>query len=493
MTPSASPPRLSQLAAETFLRDLRERVLPEAEAINLPDLSPRQVMAAESEADELLFGGAAGGGKTFLIAWLMRQASRSGLVLRRTFPELEDSIVQECLRLYGDPSRYNSTKHVWTFPGRRIRLGYCERFQDVLQYQSAEFDAIAVDEVTQWEDPRVYEYLLSRLRSTRRGQRVRMVACTNPGNVGGAWVIRRWRPWLDPSYADPAEEGELRWFRRDERGDDVECAPDHPDAMSRTYIHSRLEDNPHLGEDYRRALASLPEPYRSQLRDGDWSIGVEDDPWQLIPTAWIDRAIARWSRPTGNMDSIGVDVARGGRDQTVLAPRYGRTVAELVKRDGKDTPDGPAVVKLIVDTIGREHPCIGLDVIGVGTSPLDILSGTGYDVTPINGAEAARDHRGEPLFDRSGRLRIRNMRAAVYWHLRELLESDEIDLPPDQHLRSGLIAARWKITPTGIQIREKDEVKASIGRSPDEADAVAYACWVTPLPRFEGISDIIGG
>jgi hypothetical protein len=262
--------------------------------------------------------------------------------------------------------------------------------------------------------------------------------------------------------------------------------------MSRTYIHSRLEDNPHLGEEYRKALQSLPEPYRSQLLRGDWSIGLEDDPWQMIPTAWIDRSVKRWHEPSGNMDGLGVDVARGGQDQTVLAPRFGRTVGTLRCIPGKDTPDGSAVVREIVKIIGGSRPCIGLDVIGVGTSPLDMLTGTGYDVLPINGAESAKDRRGEDVYDRSGRLKIRNMRAAVYWHLREMLEADEIDLPPDPNLRAGLIAARWKPTPSGIMVRDKDEIHRQIGRSPDEADAVAYACWAVPMP-YSSMSDMLYG
>ncbi len=95
------------------------------------------------------------------------------------------------------------------------------------------------------------------------------------------------------------------------------------------------------------------------------------------------------------------------------------------------------MVKAIVDIIGGSRPCIGLDVIASVHPPLDILTGTGYDVLPINGAESAKDRRGQDVYDRSGRLKIRNMRAAVYWHLREMLEADEIDLPPTRICGQG--------------------------------------------------------
>lgn len=437
----------------------------------------------ETEAFETLFGGAAGGGKTSCAVGLAKLQGRQVLILRRTFAELEDSIIQEQLRWYGDPRQYNSTKHVWQWGSQRIRNGYAERMKDVFQYQSAQFDTLIIDELTQWEDPRIYEYLLSRVRTTDKKQRCRVVCLTNPGNVGGPWVIHRWRPWLDPNYGNPAEPGELRWFRRDENGDDVECEPDHPDAVSRTFIPALLSDNPYLGEDYAKQLRALPEPWRSQLLNGDWTAGMEDDPWQLIPTAWIDSSMERWTIPSGVMDSIGVDVARGGADSTVLTPRYGRTIDEQLAYPGRLTPDGPAVATLVTEAIHGHHPAIGLDIIGVGSSPFDILRDAGFTVTPINGAEKAVDKYGEPWMDRSGRLRMRNVRAAMYWNLRELLEANEIDLPQSPKLRGQLIALRWKITPSGVTIESKDDYKKRTGSSPDEADSLAYACWVDTTPQ----------
>lgn len=463
----------------------------------MPELSKRQRLAAESEAFEVLFGGAVFGGKTYLLAWVAKNQGRSVLMTRKTYGELEESLIQECLDRFPDGSNHyaGSPKYVFTYPDQRIKAGYAARFEDALNYKSAQYDTLLCDEITQWPDPRIYEYLISRVRTRHQHQRCRVICCSNPGEDGEPWVLHRWRAWLDPNYHDKAEPGELRWFRRDEKGNDVECNLDHPDALSRTFIPSFMADNPCYTDAYRRQIDALPEPLRTQLRDGVWGIGVEDNPWQLIPTAWIDASMDRWKKPTGKMDALGVDVARGGKDQTVLTPRYGRVVDELQPTSGKLTIDGPAVAALVVNACPPDT-LIGLDIIGVGTSPYDILTSQGYNVIPLNGsAKAMRIEYGvdKPYTDRSGQLSMRNLRAGIFWNLRELLEDGDIDLPPDPELRADLIALRWKITPAGVQVEDKDDIKKRIGRSPDKGDAVGYACWVQPSTPIQPASSIAMG
>ena len=85
--------------------------------------------------------------------------------------------------------------------------------------------------------------------------------------------------------------------------------------MSRTFIPSRVEDNPYLmASGYKTVLQNLPEPLRSKMLHGDFSAGMEDNPWQVIPTAWVDAAMARWTEepPDLPLSALGVDIARGG-------------------------------------------------------------------------------------------------------------------------------------------------------------------------------------
>lgn len=434
-----------------------------------------QIDAIDTEAFETLYGGAAGGGKSDLLLGLARTRHRSSLLLRRTYPELEDSLILRSREIYGDQSHYNASKHVWSWRDCRIRFGHLEYDKAVQTYQSAQFDLIGFDELTQFTNFQ-YEYMLSRARTTDRTQRVRVIGCTNPGSGGNDWVMERWAPWLRDDYPNPAEPGELRWFKRLQDGRDVETEADDPDGVSRTFIPARLKDNPFLGEDYRRRLQLLPEPYRSQLLNGDWQAGQVDDAYQVIPTAWIKAAMARWSEdgrpPLGGLKPmVGVDVARGGDDQTVLALRYGNWYGRLQKHAGRTTPDGQSVAALIALALADGGQA-NVDVIGVGASAYDIARMQGLSVEPVNFAA------GSDKTDKSGQLGFLNKRAECYWGMREALDPDggqHVALPPDSELLGDLKAPRWSMQAKGVKVEKKDDIKGRLGRSPDCGDAVVIA------------------
>lgn len=195
------------------------------------------------------------------------------------------------------------------------------------------------DEVTQLTESQ-FRFVIAWCRTARPGQRCRVIATGNPPtSVEGEWILRYWGPWLDETYPRPAEPGELRWFAR-LNDKDIECKTGEPFEFthkdgrketvwprSRTFIPARLEDNPILErKGYRAVLQSLPEPLRSQALYGDMRIGLTDDAWQVIPTAWMRAAQARWKASGGEppegqrMTSMGVDVAHGGcfDDQTEI-------------------------------------------------------------------------------------------------------------------------------------------------------------------------------
>ena len=233
-------------------------------------------------------------------------------------------------------------------------------------------------------------------------------------------------------------------------------------------------------------LDALPEPIRSMFRDGSFSVGQEDDIWQVIPTAWVKAAQQRWSTESrhGAMESMGVDVARGGRDQTVLAARHGDWYAPLVAVPGAATPDGPAAAALVVSQL-RDAAPVHVDVVGVGGSVYDHLKSNGLQTVAVNGGHGSVGR------DRSGQLSFANKRAELYWKFRESLDprfSSRIKLPPDRALLADLCAPRWKLTPAGIQIESKTglvndgfgSLAQRLGRSPDRADAVIYASICTP-------------
>ena len=451
-------------------------------SVDWKPLNGPQSEAYHSLAFETLYGGAAGGGKSDLLLGVARTQHKRALLLRRTFPDLERSLIVRALDFYGDQQAYNASKHVWRLQGgQRIEFGHLEYERTIHQYQSAQYDLIGFDELTQFTKLQ-YEYMLSRVRTADKRQRVRVVACTNPGGEGNDWVMERWAAWLDEGYPHHAKSGEVRYFKRDSDGREVETKAGDPDGISRTFIAARLSDNPYLGEDYAKTLRSLPEPYRSQLANGDWQAGLTDDAYQIVPTTWIKASMQRWRnmKEESPLTCVGVDVARGGDDQTVLAPRYGAYFAELQKYPGRLTPDGPKVVALFMPLVANGG-WANIDVIGVGSSVYDTAQQMNLDAVGINFAA------GSSARDKSGKLGFINKRAELYWRLREALDpesDDPVALPEDSELLADLRAVRWSIQKNGIKIEDKEEVKRRISRSPDCADAIALAMDDTGMMEY---------
>lgn len=428
-----------------------------------------------TEAFETLYGGAAGPGKTSLLVNLAKLCHRSALLLRRTYPQLEDSLILEAKKWYPQGC-YNSSKHVANLPdGRRVRFGHLERDDDMYQYQSAEFDLIGFDELTQF-NATPYLYLLSRLRTTIPGQRVRVVSCTNPGGIGQSWVKERWAAWLDAKHPRPAKAGELRWYKRLPDGSESETAPGDPDGLSRTFIPARLRDNPKMPDEYKRRLAILPEPFRSQLLEGDWSAGEADDAYQVIPSAWVRAAMDRHDAKAAALECIGCDSAHGGRDKTVLAFCGPAGIHRINEYPGIETPDSQSVVALLVPHL-TNAPAVTCNMDAMPPGAFDLARGMGLNVRAVQFGAGCSET------DRSGTLKFRNLRARMYWNARDLLDPNSdtpIMLPPDPELLAELTAPRFKPELGGITITPKDDIKKVLRRSPDKADAVVLALYRPP-------------
>ena len=115
-----------------------------------------------------------------------------------------------------------------------------------------------------------------------------------------------------------ANPGELRWYAMVE-GEEMELASGEPfehgrqmiTPKSRTFVPAKVQDNPYLmATDYLTVLQGLPEPLRSQLLEGDFQAAAEADPWQCIPTEWVQAAQSRWlqrERPETPLTALGVD------------------------------------------------------------------------------------------------------------------------------------------------------------------------------------------
>jgi len=456
-------------------------------AIWRPQPGP-QLMAYLSTADIIGFGGSAGGGKTDLAVGKALTQHLHTAIFRREATQLV-GIIDRLTEILGGREGYNGQEKIWRNAGPRrvqIEFGSVPNAGDETKHQGRPKDLLVIDEAANFLEGQV-RFLMGWVRTTVPGQRCQTLMTFNPPTTHeGRWIIKFFAPWLDPKHPNPAKPGELRWFAVLD-GEDREFADGTPFThngerivpQSRTFIPSRVGDNPYLMDTgYMAQLQSLPEPLRSQMLYGDFRAGMQEDPWQVIPTAWVEAAQARWTKPDKlpPMDSMGVDVARGGKDNTVLARRHGYWYDEPLVHPGKETPDGPAVAGLVVANT-RDSAVIHIDVIGVGASPYDFLNNAKQQVVGVNVSEKAYGT------DRSGRLTFKNQRSQLWWALREDLDpanNTGIALPPDKRLLADLCAPRWELQGSVIYVESREDIIARLGRSPDFGSAYILARLAPP-------------
>ena len=444
-----------------------------------------QAAAINSRADELLYGGAAGGGKSALLVGCAALNHKRALILRRQSTEL-DGLVAELKEMLGrDGWRSEGSGGTHTSGDRVIRLGGCREPESWRDYAGRARDYLGLDEAAEFLEDQVSS-LIGWIRSTDPQQRCRTILASNPPRgAEGAWVLEWFAPWLDPSFPGPAKPGELRWFIRVKSKTRWVAGPGEYEvegetytARSRTFVPARLDDNAFLARtDYRATLQSMPEPLRSQLLKGDFLAGREDDAWQVIPSDWIQKARLRWTPlpPDGvPMTTLGVDVAQGGADRTTLAPRHGRWFAPVKAVDGAETPDG-----LSVATLAFREMRDGCTVV------IDLGGGWGGDAY----GHMSRNLAADALVGFMGLVESRemsanglegfaNLRAQAWWRFREALDPDtgaSIALPPDPELAAELAMPRRVPEKKTIQIESKEQIRKRLGRSPDKADAVVMA------------------
>lgn len=204
---------------------------------------------------EVLFGGAAGPGKTdCLVAGMTRDIDKPtyhGLIVRRTFPQLQE-VIDRCHRLYPYLGGvFRSTEKRWHFPGGAvIDLGHMQHETDKYNYQGKEYHRIGVDELTQFTETQ-YTYLFSRLRTTDPSINPQILSTTNPGGIGHYWVKDRFVTITDHgrTFLDPKT------------------------GLSRVFVPATIEDNPALflnDPSYLARLEALPEVEKMRLRHGIW-------------------------------------------------------------------------------------------------------------------------------------------------------------------------------------------------------------------------------
>jgi len=161
-----------------------------------------------------------------------------------------------------------------------------------------------------------------------------------------------------------------------------------------------------------------------------------------------------------------------------LAKRYDNYFTEVSFWPGAVVSDGPIAAGLVMQSLGEEIPgTLNIDVGGIGSSAYDSAKEMWPDVLPVNSST------GSEYRDKSGMLKMRNTRAELYWRMRDALDpngGDDVALPPGNEIVADLCSARYKLTTAGVQVEDKEEIKARIGRSPDKGESILLANYTRP-------------
>lgn len=463
----------------------------------LPFANSPQLRAYISDADEILFGGSSGGGKTDLLLGLAMTAHRYSIIYRREYKQLEGMFrrIDELIDPQLDNFKIGSML-LLTRDERLLRFGAIQYDQDVKKFKGRPYDFIGFDEITEFTKEQ-YRYLSAWNRTAIPGQFCQIVCTGNPPDDElGEWIIDYWAPWLDEAHPDyPEKPGKKRWYINVDN-EDREVKNAEPIIIdgkkyiprSRTFIPAKVEDNPvYMRTGYDKTLMALPTELRERLYDGKFKRVKKSNPFQVIPSEWVIAAQKRWTEQPPEyydeqlkkkvltpLEVMGVDAARGGEDDMVISKRHGRWFAPLIVISGRDVPDGETSATYVAREIQDDKRVIvNVDVIGIGSSVYDHVKVLdNVKANPINVAEKSRYR------DKTGKFKMANKRSEYWWRLREALDPDngeDLMLPPDRELYRQLTAPRYKIGKNGITVESKDDIKKRLHRSTDHADALILA------------------
>ncbi len=201
-----------------------------------------------------------------------------------------------------------------------------------------------------------------------------------------------------------------------------------------------------------------------------WKVRVmgefpEESETSLIPLSWVERAQQQNFLPEG-IKGIGVDIARSGMDESVLCFRKGKVVFPMKMWYKQDTMHSVGMIKKEIEA--EEPDIVNIDVIGIGAGVVDRLKEIGFDVNGVNVGESSRDKE-----------KYANLRAQLYWDLREKLSKGELQLPDDDLvLASELVGFEYSYTSRGqLKLELKEKTKRRIGKSPDRSDALVLSLY----------------
>lgn len=389
--------------------------------------------------------------------------------------------------------------------------------------QGEAHDYLGIDEAVQIPEMYVRRLMgwVRRVASTPKDVRVRIIFGTNPAlDSDGLWLASWFPCWLDPTYPNPAESGELRWFlpaegnrwREVKEGEYMLVEGNKVYATSRTFIPSNYMDNPYVDSDeYASKLMQMDERERDIMMSGSFLLGAKDAEDQLIPSSWLRISQDRWEEGMishGKLVAVGVDVVGSGSenagDEAVVVGLFdcGKYLAfsEPEMRNANKFATSQEQAQWVYDVIERKFGCDPKSIV-VG---IDYGGGYGdgvYSSLLSMGVKCERFVPNRKVSSRTMRFGYGfvNLRTETYYRLREGLDPAQeggscLLLSPNRKVYSDLATPKiFNKVVSGRQckkLEEKSEIKKRLHRSTDAGDATNIAYWLyTKIANDKGFDD----
>ena len=411
----------------------------------------------DNQTKEIVYGGAAGGGKSALgILWLIEQSQRypgtRWLMGRAKLKALKETTLNTFFELttkleLSNQYHYNSQSGVITWNNKSEIL-----LKDLFLYPAdPNFDSLGsleitgafVDECNQISH-KAWQILKSRIRYKLNEYKLqpKMLGTCNPS-----------KNWVYNQFYIKQKNGTIETDKK--------------------FIQALPQDNPHLPESYLESLLSLDENSKQRLYYGNWE--YDNDPSKLIDFDKIQNVFTNEFVEGGQM-YISADVARFGSDKMVICVWSGFKVIEIVSLNKSSIVEIAQLIRELATKYQVPMANVIIDEDGVGGGVVDMLKGCkGF----VNNSRA--------LLVENQVVQYQNLKTQCYFKLAELIQSDKIFINCkeqtiiDEITKELEMVKRDKIDSDGkLQIISKETVKASIGRSPDYSDALMmrmYFCF----------------
>jgi hypothetical protein len=401
----------------------------------------------DDKTNEILYGGSAGAGKSWLgCLWIvtlcLKYEGIRCLIGRTVLQQLKLTTLNtlfETLQAMGlksgDHYTYNGQSNVITFFNKSEivlkDLAYQPSDPNYDSLGGLELSAVFVDEAAQIPQL-AYNILKSRIRFKLNEFNLipKILMTCNPGQV-----------WLKKVFYLPHSDNTL-------------------DA-NKAFVPALPLDNPHLPASYIEMLKSLPPGQRRRLLEGDWNYEMEAD--SLFDFDDISASVFKHSPKVEDKKYISVDVARFGTDRSVACVWVGLTVVEVLVYTKLSTVELSSEIRNLIAKHGVHPGQVIVDSDGVGGGVSDQLRGTNF----VNNAKALHNQN------------FANLKSQCYVKLSELFKEGKIslnvlDTSLVDDLTQELLAVKLKDVDKDnkVQVGSKDDMKKVLGKSPDISDAL---------------------